>query len=156
VAHFFHRLRRTGRTLDSIRYELSRTFYIHRRAVVRELTRCGVKVDNAFGEFMKQTVQEGYHIRGERFLSFFQRHPNLLAVFTKALVLIGAEPNVYLFYRRCEKIQEDTRQKGKRYTLMTDESDRVILTLPQLDEKGLVSTIDDRPQTMRKRTLLKD
>jgi uncharacterized protein YbaR (Trm112 family) len=103
VAHFFHRLRRTGRTLDSIRYELSRTFYIHRRSVVRELTRCGVKVDNAFGEFMKQTVQEGYHIRGERILSFFQRHPNLLAVFTKALVLIGAEPNVYLFYRRSEK-----------------------------------------------------
>jgi ubiquinone/menaquinone biosynthesis C-methylase UbiE/uncharacterized protein YbaR (Trm112 family) len=115
VAHFFHRLRRTGRTLDSIRAELAATFYIHRRAVVRELTLCGVEVDNAFGEFMKQTVQESYHIRGRRIFSFFRLHPNLLAVFTKALVLIGAEPNVYLFYRRREKNQEDARQKGKRY-----------------------------------------
>ncbi len=102
-AYFYHRLRRTGRTLDSIRTELAGTFYIHRRAVVRELTRCGVEVDNAFGEFMKQTVQESYHIRGRGILSFFQRHPNLLALFTKAFVEIGAEPNVYLFYRRRER-----------------------------------------------------
>lgn len=107
MAYFFHRLRRTGRTFDSICVELATTFYIHRRAVVRELTRCGVEVDNAFGEFMKQTVQENYHIRGRRILSFFQRHPNLLAVFSKVLVLVGAEPNAYLFYRRREKKKED-------------------------------------------------
>jgi len=103
LAYFFHCLRRTGRTLDSIRTELAGTFYIHRRAVVRELIRCRVEVDNAFGEFMKQTVQENYHMRGGRILSFFKNHPTLLAVFTKALVLMGAEPNVYLFYRHREK-----------------------------------------------------
>ncbi len=103
VAQFFHCVRRTGRTLDSIRAELAATVYIHRSSVVRELTRCGVEVDNAFGEFMKQTVQESYHISGGRIFSFFQRHPNMLAIFTKALVLMGAEPNVYLFYRRREK-----------------------------------------------------
>ena len=113
VAYFFHRLRGTGRTLDSICVELAGTFYIHRKDVVQELTRCGVEVDNAFGEFIKQTVQESYHIRGGRILSFFQHHPNLLAVFTKVLVLMGAEPNVYLFYRRSKNIQEDSRQKGK-------------------------------------------
>ncbi len=99
MAHFFHRLRRTGRTIESIRIELASTFYIHRKAVVRELTRCGAEVDNAFGEFMKHTVQDNYHIRGSRLFSFFKRHPNLLDAFAKALVMIGAEPNVYLFYR---------------------------------------------------------
>jgi uncharacterized protein YbaR (Trm112 family) len=110
VAHFYHRLRRTGRTLDSIRTELAGTFYIHRRAVVRELTCSGAEVDNAFGEFMKQTVQESYHIRGKRIIAFFQRYPNLMVFLAKGLVMIGAEPNVYLFYRRSEK------NPGKRET----------------------------------------
>ena len=117
VAYFFHRLRRTGRTLASLRAELAATFYIHRRAVVRELAGCGVEVDNAFGEFVKQTVQESYHIRGRRLLSFFQLHPNLLSACSKALVMIGAEPNVYLFYRRHEKKIRKTRdRKEGKYT----------------------------------------
>lgn len=109
MAHFFHRLRRTGRTIESIYVELASTFYIHRKAVVRELTLCGVEVDNAFGEFMKQTVQESYHIRGRRLFSFFKRHPNLLTAFSKALVSIGAEPNVYLFYRTLSRNKEDVK-----------------------------------------------
>jgi hypothetical protein len=115
VAYFYHRLRRTGRSLDSIRTELAGTFYIHRRAVVRELISCGVEVDNAFGEFMRQTVGEHYHMRGKRMFSFFQRHPNLLALLTKALVRIGVEPNVYLFYRRRKENPE--RRQTERETM---------------------------------------
>jgi uncharacterized protein YbaR (Trm112 family) len=99
AAFFFHCLRGTGRTLDSLRDELAVTFYIHRRAVVRELEICGAEVANAFGEFVKQTLQESYHISGGRILAFLKHHPKLLAVFTKALVLTGSEPNVYLFFR---------------------------------------------------------
>jgi hypothetical protein len=99
AALFFHRLRGTGRTLDSLRNQLAVTFYIHRRAVVRELEAGGAEVTNAFVEFMKQTVQENYHMRGGRILTFLKQHPRLLEVLTKALVLTGTEPNVYLFYR---------------------------------------------------------
>ena len=99
AAFLFHCLRGTGRSLESLRDELAVTFYIHRRDVVHELESCGAEVANAFGEFMKQTMQEGYHIRGESIIALLRRHPELLTFFSKAMVLAGAEPNVYLIYQ---------------------------------------------------------
>ncbi|MCK4413452.1 MAG: methyltransferase domain-containing protein [Candidatus Eisenbacteria sp.] len=100
VAHLCHRLRRTGRTLTSIEQELAVTFYIPRSAVVRELRRRGVEVVNVFEEFLGHAVAESYHPRAGGLKRTLARFPWLRTLFAKGLLIAGAEPNVYLYYRR--------------------------------------------------------
>jgi uncharacterized protein YbaR (Trm112 family) len=100
VAFLSHRLRRTGRTLESIRSELEVTHYILRSQVERELRLLGAEVTNAFGEFLKQTVGDPYHLRGGRVLTLLKNRPWLRHVIVQALIRTGTEPNAYLFYRR--------------------------------------------------------
>ena len=99
VALAYHKLRRTGRTMESIRGELQVTHYWPRAKVVRELRRLGCEVDNAFGEFIRHSVEDSYHIYGGRLMQTFRTRPWTRKVFTSTALLLGAEPNVYLFYR---------------------------------------------------------
>ena len=99
VALAYHKLRRTGRTMESIRGELQVTHYWPRAKVVRELRRLGCEVDNAFGEFIRHSVEDSYHIYGGRLMQTFRTRPWTRKVFTNTALLLGAEPNVYLFYR---------------------------------------------------------
>jgi SAM-dependent methyltransferase/uncharacterized protein YbaR (Trm112 family) len=99
VAHLFHRLRRTGRTRESIAAELEVTLYIPRPAVVAELRARGAEVENVFEEFLRHAVAESYHLRAGGLKRTLARAPLLRALFAKALLLLRAEPNVYLYYR---------------------------------------------------------
>jgi uncharacterized protein YbaR (Trm112 family) len=98
VARLYHALRRTGRTLESIRQERAVTFYIPRRAAVRELRRQGMQVTNVFGEFLRHTVRESYHLRAAGLKRLLARHGRLRGLFARSLCLLGMEPNVYLFF----------------------------------------------------------
>jgi uncharacterized protein YbaR (Trm112 family) len=98
VARLFHGLRRTGRTAESIRRERAVTFYIPRSAVVRELRRRGMIVTNVFDEFLRESVQEDYHLRAAGLKRFLARHDRLRALFAGSLRRLGMEPNVYLFF----------------------------------------------------------
>ena len=102
VALLWHRLRATGRSLQSIRSELEVTHYVHRARVVRQLRRSGAEVKNALGEFLKQTVQDQYHLRGGRLIRFLRDHPGWRGLLVNAFIRTGTEPNVYLYYRRRE------------------------------------------------------
>lgn len=99
VARAYHLLRRTGRSMESIRGELAVTHYRPRAAVVRELRRLGCTVENAFGEFLRHSAEDPYHLYGGRLMRTFRAQPWTRAAFVQALLLTGAEPNVYLYYR---------------------------------------------------------
>ncbi|MEZ4648203.1 MAG: methyltransferase domain-containing protein [Candidatus Eisenbacteria bacterium] len=98
VAHAYHKLRRTGRTMESIRGELQVTHYRPRAHVVRELRRLGCEVENAFGEFIRHSVEDPYHLYGGRLMRTFREQPWTRKVFTNTMLVMGAEPNVYLYY----------------------------------------------------------
>ncbi|MBU2693265.1 MAG: methyltransferase domain-containing protein [Candidatus Eisenbacteria bacterium] len=100
VALLWHRLRRTGRTFDSMKNELEETFYIPRPTVARLLRRQGLNVKNAFSEFLKHSVEEGYHPRAGRLKRLLYRNPWMRRCFCGTLSFACMEPNVYLFYRR--------------------------------------------------------
>jgi ubiquinone/menaquinone biosynthesis C-methylase UbiE len=100
ITLIWHRLRRTGRTFESMKRELAETYYIPRPTVSRLLRRSGLNVKNAFSEFLKHSVQEGYHPRAGRLKRMLYRYPWLRRAFSGLLAFIGMEPNVYLFYRR--------------------------------------------------------
>jgi len=100
VALAWHRLRRTGRSYSSIRSELEVTHYIHRARVVRQFRRCDAEVENALREFLRQTVQEAYHLRGGRLLGFLRNHPGWRDFAANLFIWTGTEPNAYLYYRR--------------------------------------------------------
>lgn len=100
VAYLSHRLRRTGRTLESIRGDLEATHYHRRSAVVRELRAQNVEVVNAFGEFLKQTLDESYHRHGAGALQILRQSPLLRGAITRAFLWTDSEPNVYLYFRR--------------------------------------------------------
>jgi SAM-dependent methyltransferase/uncharacterized protein YbaR (Trm112 family) len=99
VAYASHRLRGTGRSRESIRAELAVTYYRHRLTVARELRSHHVQVINAFGEFLRQTIQDDYHLRAGRALRLLRRYPWIREAIAFALVSTGTEPNVYLYYR---------------------------------------------------------
>jgi hypothetical protein len=100
VAYLFHRLRGTGRTMESIRKELSVTFYIPRGAVVRQLRTEGLNVENAFGVFLEHSVADRYHLHGGRLMGLMRRYPWLRSLLVNLFVRTGSEPNVYLFFSR--------------------------------------------------------
>jgi SAM-dependent methyltransferase len=100
AAHCWHRLRRTGRTMESIRNELNQTFYIPRTAVVRQLKSQGLEVDNVFAEFLRHSVRESYHMRAGGLKRLLARQSWLRELFARFFLVLGAEPNVYLFFRR--------------------------------------------------------
>lgn len=96
VALLYHRMRRTGRTAESIRGELAVTFFIPRAAVVRELRSLGLEVRNVFAEFLEHSVNESYHFAAAGLMKTLRRAPWVRTIFAKGLTFLGAEPNVYL------------------------------------------------------------
>jgi hypothetical protein len=105
VALAYHRIRRTGRSMQSIQSELQVTHYRPRATVARELRRLGCEVSNALGEFLRHSAEDPYHLYGGRLMRTFRERPWTRVAFTRALLLSGAEPNVYLYYRKpnCRK-----------------------------------------------------
>lgn len=103
VARAYHLLRRTGRSMESIRGELAVTHYRPRAAVARELRSLGCRVENAFGEFLRHSVEDPYHLYGGRLMRTFRARPWTRQAFVRALLLTGAEPNVYLYYRHTDR-----------------------------------------------------
>jgi len=103
VAAAYHRLRGTGRTLATVREQLSFTFYIPRALAVRELERAGARATPVFREFLEQTVRDDYHFQGGRLLRTLRAHPRLRQAFGGVLTALGMEPNVYLFFQAPER-----------------------------------------------------
>ena len=89
--------------MASIRAELEVTHYRPRATVVRELRRLGCEVANALGEFLRHSAEDPYHVYGGRLMRLFHGHPWTRVAFTQTLLLTGAEPNVYLYYRKARR-----------------------------------------------------
>lgn len=94
VALIWHRLRRTGRTMETIDEGLGRTFYISTRHVKRFLRRFG-RVQNVFASFMTFSLQSeySYSLHGTR--GYMKRHPSLTNFILRAMVALRVEPNGY-------------------------------------------------------------
>jgi ubiquinone/menaquinone biosynthesis C-methylase UbiE/uncharacterized protein YbaR (Trm112 family) len=106
VAASYHRLRGTGRTIDTVRHQLESTFYIPRAQAVRELERSGAEATNVFREFLEESVRDEYHLHGRRVLRVLRQHPRLRRAFSGVLTAIGMEPNVYIFFQAPERAEE--------------------------------------------------
>jgi uncharacterized protein YbaR (Trm112 family) len=99
VAFLWHRLRRTGVTMNAIDDGLRTTFYLSTPHVRRRLARHG-RVRNVFAEFMAFSLQSGYahNLRGARDL--LRRHPVLASLLLSSLAALHVEPNGYLLLEK--------------------------------------------------------
>jgi len=100
LAWLHHRLRHTGRTLASLREELKGLSYIPRTRAAGELGRLGCMVTNVFRDYSAHTLRR---TGGSRGTGLLRRLPWLHGFGTRLLVLLAAEPRVYLYYRRAEE-----------------------------------------------------
>ena len=94
VAFLWHRLRRTGLTMEAVDEGLRDIFYISTAHVRRRLARHG-RVRNVFPEFMTFSLQSDYafNLRGAR--DFLRRHPALARWLMSAMAALRVEPNCY-------------------------------------------------------------
>ncbi|MCK4282762.1 MAG: methyltransferase domain-containing protein [Candidatus Brocadiae bacterium] len=101
VAILWHRVRRTGRSTDSIVSELDRTWYISTSHVRKILERYG-EVRNVFRDFVLFSAQSDYAYGMGKFTRYLRNHPSLMKSLCDLLVWLRVEPQSYYILRKVQ------------------------------------------------------
>lgn len=101
IAILWHRIRRTGRSSDSIISELSRTYYISTSHVRRILGKYG-RVRNVFTDFMLFSIKSDYAYRMRRIRQTLAKHPSLARFLFNMLVVLRIEPQSYYILKKAK------------------------------------------------------
>lgn len=99
VAILWHGIRRTGRSSDSIRAELAKTFYISTTHVKRILKEYG-RVFNVFTDFCLFSIKSDYSYRMEKLKRCLAAHPTVAKCFFDVLALLRIEPQCYYIVQK--------------------------------------------------------
>ena len=99
MSHFWHKVRRTGRSYGSILQEYRRTHYIPRHRVEATLRQFGTTT-NVWNDFFFHSVRSDYHYVAAGPKRFLRKHYMIQALFSLLLESLGIEPNVYLILQR--------------------------------------------------------
>lgn len=99
VAFLWHRLRRTGLSMEAIDDGLRTTFYISTTHVRRRLARHG-RVRNVFPEFMAFSLQSDYAFNLHGVRDVLRRHPDLASLLLSSIAALHVEPNGYFLLEK--------------------------------------------------------
>lgn len=104
IAYLFHKLIRTGYPYNLIKNELENTHYISRFKAVKVLEKFGT-VKNVFSEFLYHSVRSDSYFDFGRLKPFLISHPRFLTFFSNFAVMLGTEPQVYLFFKASRHVK---------------------------------------------------
>lgn len=99
IAILWHKIRKTGRSTDSIISELERTFYISTTHVKNILKKCG-RVYNVFTDFALFSIKSEYSYSMRKIRRYFQKYTLLTKLLCNLLVLLRIEPQCYYILKK--------------------------------------------------------